>query len=98
MQTKRRGNHFYTRCACCGLDQRTGGARQTRLWSETEFKPGVTVRKPSNVTEAEPEIEPVASGEGPEQTESQTETGANTETDFNPMAEGLETEPAPKSW
>ncbi len=54
MQTKRRGKHLYTNCACCGLNQGTGAAFQTRLWNESTFKPGATVIKPSNVTDDKP--------------------------------------------
>lgn len=49
LQTRRRGARFYLRCDCCGLDQRTGAAIQTRIWREAKFLPAVTVTKPSNV-------------------------------------------------
>ena len=52
MQTKRAGKHLYSRCADCGLDQRTGAKVQTRLWLETEWRNGVKPPRPSNVSES----------------------------------------------
>lgn len=49
-QTRKRGNHFYTNCDCCGLNQGTGQKRQQRIWDEAKFLTGVTVVRPTNVT------------------------------------------------
>lgn len=56
-QAKRKGNHLYTRCGECGVDQKTGKAFQGRLWKQTEWNPGLQPIKPDNVTESETEAE-----------------------------------------
>ncbi|MFC6631669.1 hypothetical protein [Microbulbifer taiwanensis] len=38
MQAKRKGAHLYTRCPDCGIDQRTGKARQLNIWRATTWK------------------------------------------------------------
>lgn len=50
-QTKKRGSHFYTRCDCCGLNQGTGAGRQQDIYDNAVFLSGVTVVKPSNVSD-----------------------------------------------
>lgn len=58
-QTVKAGNHFYTHCACCGLQQGTGAARQQRIWDETEFYNRGSVVRPGNVAiDLKPESEP----------------------------------------
>ncbi|WP_027331080.1 hypothetical protein [Marinimicrobium agarilyticum] len=97
MQTKRRGHHLYTNCACCGLDQRTGAKRQTQLWNEAKFFAGAKLEKPSNVqylTEDGTE-----GGDQPQPT--QTEREPEGEPDFDPGEPEPETEPEPtpgRSW
>lgn len=57
----KRGNglFLYTRCDCCGCDQRTGGAVQTRLFNSTEWLDGVPVAPPNLLTtEKQPQVEP----------------------------------------
>lgn len=51
-QASKRGRHFYLTCAC-GTDMRAGADRQTKIWREAEFNApeGVTIYKPSNVTD-----------------------------------------------
>lgn len=59
-QTKRgKGRFLYTRCDCCGVDQRTGATVQTRLYRETEWL-GEVPEAPPNLltTEKQPENEP----------------------------------------
>lgn len=76
-QAAKRGRHFYTQCECCGVQMGTGAARQTKIWNEAEFLPGVNVIKPGNVTDegqgeslpavreaAEPKPEPAKGGDG----------------------------------
>jgi len=48
MQAKRKGDHLYTRCDDCGLDQRTGGRVQQKIWNSTEWINGPP-KKPENV-------------------------------------------------
>ncbi|WP_341937194.1 hypothetical protein [Marinimicrobium sp. C2-29] len=50
-QTTKRGRHFYTQCECCGLNQGTGKVRQQKIWDEAQFVTGVTIIRPSNVTD-----------------------------------------------
>lgn len=101
MQTKRRGHHLYTNCKCCGVDQRTGAQRQTKLWNEAKFFPGVTVKKPANVTEQTEHIGspgPEALGPvEPDQAKPEPETGG----DFDPTEGDSQTEDRPepgRSW
>lgn len=37
MQAKRKGDHLYSRCDDCGLDQRTGARVQQKLWDSAEW-------------------------------------------------------------
>lgn len=48
-QTKKLGRHFYTHCACCGLNQGTGAARQQKIFDEAVFINPSAVLVPSNV-------------------------------------------------
>ncbi|WP_086931445.1 hypothetical protein [Agarilytica rhodophyticola] len=94
-QTKKRGAHFYTYCDASGWNQGTRAARQNKIWREASFKPGLTVTRPSNVTESEPNVvtevsedEPIVTTELTEveviaETEL-TENLGEVETDFNP--------------
>lgn len=56
-QTKRgKGRYLYTRCDCCGCDQRNGAAVQTRLYNTTQWL-GEPPEAPPNLiltTENEP--------------------------------------------
>lgn len=99
MQTKRRGHHLYTNCDCCGLDQRTGAARQTKLWNESQFFAGVTVKKPANVTEQTEYVTDSATEHKPESEPEQTGQQAEQEPDWEPEETDEETEPEPsRSW
>lgn len=49
-QTIKAGNHFYTRCDCCGLNQGTGAARQQRIFDEGEFIDKSAIKIPSGVS------------------------------------------------
>ncbi|WP_019603217.1 hypothetical protein [Teredinibacter turnerae] len=82
-QTKKRGNHFYTRCKCCGLNQGTGAERQQRIYDEAQFKPEVTFKVPSNVKpESDSEVHEVREVKA-------------LESDFDPTAEPEVSEPEP---
>lgn len=52
-QTVKRGNHFNTKCDCCGFVQGTGAKRQTAIWQTADFFEGATVIKPANVSESD---------------------------------------------
>lgn len=94
-QAGRRGNHFYTDCPGCGINQATGAARQQMIWDNARFDAGATVKRPNNVSDKGP-----APVNEPVQTEKPTDapTGPAIEqqpaqpaeqTDFDPT----ETEP-----
>lgn len=67
-QTKRKGNHFLTRCTCCGFNQGTGAERQQWIWDNAEWlgaapQPPVNVKvgtKAAAETTTEPEAETLA--------------------------------------
>ena len=42
--------YLYTRCDCCGCDQRTGAAVQTRLYNGTEWLNGAPDAPPNLIT------------------------------------------------
>ena len=93
-QTKKKGDHFYTRCQCCGLVQGTGAQRQQKIYSEAKFISGVTVRVPANVDANAAKAAPVNEPE-PEQEQAKPAVS-----DFDPsekpseeQSEVTETEP-----
>ena len=82
--SKGQARYLYTRCPECKVDQRTGKAVQTRLWSQTSWRDGVEPNKPPNVNE---EIERAAPIEA--ETEAETsEEEANSETPSKPAIVG----------
>ncbi|WP_406827723.1 hypothetical protein [Microbulbifer sp. ARAS458-1] len=92
-QTRKRGRHFYTRCACCGLLQGTGPKRQQEIWDTAEFLQGVTVHKPANVDDSA-KGEPIErsqgqdsqgqDSQGSDETGGKTAIGAAVSGDFDP--------------
>lgn len=59
-QTKRgKGRYLYTRCDCCGCDQRNGAAVQSRIYHNTEWLSGAP--------EAPPNLQPKKMAEQPKQ-------------------------------
>ena len=57
-QTKRgKGRYLYTRCDCCGCDQRNGAVFQTRLFNSTEWI-GDKPEAPPNYVAGEPVVQP----------------------------------------
>ena len=54
-----KARYLYTRCDCCGCDQRTGAAVQTRLFTTTEWLNGAPDAPPNLLTTAiQPKNEP----------------------------------------
>ena len=49
MQSTRRGDHLYSRCDDCGLDQRTGQRVQQWLWANTKWLNGPPEKPPVNI-------------------------------------------------
>ena len=96
-QTKKAGRHFYTSCECCGLNQGAGQTRQQYIYDNAEFLQGVTVVRPSNVTEtAKPPVnepEPVKPAESEQEPKSQPEPAS----DFDPTATEQESDVVPAS-
>lgn len=96
-QTKKAGRHFYTSCECCGLNQGAGQARQQHIYDNAEFLQGVTVVRPSNVTETAKPVndpEPVKPAEASEpESKGQLEPVG----DFDPAATEPESNNAPAS-
>lgn len=85
----KRGNglFLYTRCDCCGCDQRTGAAVQTRLFNGTTWR-GDTPKAPPNLitavapvktTEKQPEATEVQPEWEPEKVDSTKVEAANSE-------------------
>lgn len=94
-QTKKRGRHFNTRCDCCGFNQGTGAPRQQKIWDQAEFLPGVTVVRPSNVTETQ--AKPPVNEPEPETVPATVEQPALTELDDYDPDELSDPEPEPET-
>lgn len=90
---------FYACKSPCNSCIRADGVKgQSRLWRETEFLSGVTVRKPSNVTDSEPADKVLP--EEPEKQrvigqveEPESEPGASDDFDPDAVTEEPEAEP-----
>lgn len=97
LQGNRQGNHFMTRCGCCGFSQATGRVRQQKIWDEARFTE--VVKRPVNVVDQKPPVNEPEPVEKP--TEAPTEPGPTERpnrqpesTDFDPDNEPEPTEPA----
>lgn len=91
-QTKKKGNHFYTQCDCCGLNQGTGAVRQQAIYDKAEFTPGVTFARPSNVVEKSKQVSEASVAPALE-----AKAQSEPEPDFNPNEPEPVSEPEPKS-
>lgn len=58
-QTKRgKGRYLYTRCECCGCDQRNGAAVQTRIFNNAEWLGDAPEAPPNLITLVPPVVQP----------------------------------------
>lgn len=54
-----KGRHFYTRCDCCGCDQRTGATFQTHVYNSTQWLGDKPIAPVNYLGEGAPKSEPV---------------------------------------
>lgn len=95
-QTKKRGNHFYTKCDCCGLNQGTGASRQQEIWDKATITPGLTIVKPSNVTEKSEPVTEKPALEAAKPSEPEPKKASEAKADFDPSEPEKPSEPEPE--
>ncbi len=101
-QAAARGRHLYISCGNCGTMQGQKKVMQTRIWKEAEFKQGITVVKPSNVTD-EPcvkagELLPSSDNhDSPEKIQPEPDSQPEAVDDFDPDSEPEEIQPEPET-
>lgn len=89
-QTKRgKGRFLYTRCDCCGCDQRNGAAVQTRIFNNAEWLNGAPEPPPNLIALVPPVVQP-------EEPSNDAVVEEKTEPDFEPENKPVEPVDEPK--